>query len=661
MTTLAGGRPATATAYGAALSAARSSLIAVAGFSLVINLLMLTGSIYMLQVYDRVLTSGSVPTLAGLFLIVVVLYLFLAFYDFLRSRVMSRLATRLDVAAAEPALLAWVDARRGPGGGDAGGRPLRDLDTVRGFVGSPVASGLFDLPFAPVYLAVLFLLHPWLGWLTLAGGAVAALIALANRALSNRSIARAVAAETAERDFADQCWRGAEPARAMGMQDRLAQHWSVLRRKALAETQRGSDAAEVLSAASRAFRMLLQSAILTLGAFLVLRQEMSAGAIVASSILSGRALAPVDQITGQWRSIGAAAAAHRRLRDLFAALPDLPRAIQLPPPAGALQVDRLVKLGLAGATGERRRILNDVSFALEPGEGLGVIGPSASGKSTLARLLVGAWTADQGEIRLDGATADQWAPAALGRHVGYLPQTVELLPGTLRDNIARFDPAARDADVIAAARLAGVHEMILSLPQGYATQVGAQGAGGGAPLSGGQVQRIGLARAIFGLPKLVVLDEPNANLDMAGDEALTAAITELRARGSIVIVMAHRPSALAAVNRILLLRNGAVARFGPKDEVLAPSVRGRMATQSAGAATPPVAGEPAIPAALRARQVPAMPHAAAPAANAPVAPAVAPEPAGPSPMTGGRVAAKLARLAAAPDRPAAAGDLTRGG
>jgi PrtD family type I secretion system ABC transporter len=345
----------------------------------------------------------------------------------------------------------------------------------------------------------------------------------------------------------------------------VAARWQAAHDRALAAQQAGGEPSEALAAISRAFRMLLQSALLTAAAWLVIGGAISAGAIVASSILSGRALAPVDQLIGQWKGVAAARAAMARLEAALAALPAAP-PVALPAPQGALAVTGLTRLAppRPGMT-DRVKLLDGVTFALAPGEGLGVVGASASGKSTLARLLVGAAAPDAGEVRLDGATFDQWDPAALGRYIGYLSQQTDLLPGSVRDNIARFDPAATDAEVIAAAAAAGVHGMILTLPQGYATEVGHAEQ----PLSGGQLQRIGLARALYGRPRLLVLDEPNAHLDMAGEAALTRALQELRKGGSTVVVMAHRAGALAAVDRLLVLDSGRVVQDGPRDMVLA--------------------------------------------------------------------------------------------
>ena len=560
-----------ANSYRAALRRLVPVLIGVLGFSAVLNVLMLTGSVYMLQVYDRVLASGSVPTLLGLFGIVVVLYSFLGFYDFLRTRLLSRGALSLDQSTGGAAFDAWISTGApGASSGTIFGKsqitqPLRDLDMVRGFLSGPTVMAVFDLPFVPLYLGVLFIIHPWLGWVTVAGAAVTAVLAVFNRTLTRGPVNRAALLDEAERDFSDKCHRNAEAIVAMGMQAALTARWQGLHKTALAGGQQGSDPSEMLAASSRAFRMLLQSGILTLGAYLVIMGQISGGMIIASSVLSGRALGPVDQLIGQWRSLGKAQAAHQRLNVFFGTQGTPVTPIALPDPTGQISVTGLTRLGAARPGAEPQRILSDISFTLTSGDGLGVIGNSACGKSTLARLLVGAMAADKGEIRLDGATPDQWDAGQLGRRIGYLPQTVGLLPGTIRDNIARFDPDASDAAVIAAARATGVHEMILKLPDGYATVLGRAD---GVQLSGGQVQRLGLARAIYDRPAIVVLDEPNSNLDVAGDNALTQAIADLRAAGSTVIVMAHRPSAIAAVNKLMILEAGRLIAFGDKQEVL---------------------------------------------------------------------------------------------
>jgi len=538
-------------------------LAAVIALSAVINILALTGSVYMLQIYDRVLSSRSMETLAGLFIIVVALYSFYTLFVALRARFLSRCAFSIDAELAAPALGLGFEAARQEAA-DPGA--TRDLTTLRRFLSGAGAVALLDLPFMPLFLAVLFLLHPWLGWLTAAGAALAGLIALFNRALT-QSVAGDIRAREGSADaFTQQSRSSAESVLAMGMTNAVTERWVTLRATALASIQKSSDPSETLTAISRGFRMLLQSSILTLGAVLVLKGEITPGMIIAASILSGRALAPVDQLIGHWRSIEQGIAAHRRLGASFAVQAPQTCAVELPKPTGQIAVENLTKLS-PGATGiDPPRILSQVSFSLNPGDGLGVVGDSASGKSTLARLLVGAGAPEAGEIRLDGAKLDQWPADVLGRHIGYLPQSLNFLPGTVRDNIARFDPGATDEAIIEAAVLTDIHKMILDLPNGYATRIGDPEAG--AVLSGGQMQRLGLARAVYGLPALVVLDEPNSNLDIAGDTALTQTIAALRDAGSTVIVMAHRPSALKALNKLMVLRDGKIGVFGDKDEIL---------------------------------------------------------------------------------------------
>jgi ATP-binding cassette, subfamily C, type I secretion system permease/ATPase len=541
----------------------RRSFVQVALFSAVINVLMLTGPIYMWQVYDRVLANGSVPTLQGLFVFVVVLYTFLGIYEFLRARLLSRAGYRLDALVGAQAFDFWM--RTGIGYDRRGNNPVRDLEIVRGFLASPAILGIFDVPWIPFFLTIVFFIHPWLGFLTLAGAVVVAIAALLNQLMTQKMIGWAMEMDGAERSFIERGRRNAEAVLALGMQNKIVQRWRDMHEKSLSQMQRGGDRSEFFAAFSKSFRLLLQSMLLTLGAYLAIQQEVSAGAIIATSIIAGRALAPVDQVIGQWRAIARAKEAHRRLLATLDRIPAARRHIKLPDPKGMLQVSNLTKLVPGGSRGaEVKKIIDRVSFTLNPGDAVGVVGNSAAGKSSLAKLLVGAWEPDAGEIRLDGAALNQWHPEDLGRHIGYLPQSLEMLPGTIAENISRFDPGADDKDVIEAAQIAGVHDMILALPHGYSTQVGmiAQ------PLSGGQTQRVGLARAIFGIPRYIILDEPNSNLDAGGDEALAASIRNLRGRGSVVVVMAHRPSVIVAVNKILILKQGQVAHFGDRDDIV---------------------------------------------------------------------------------------------
>lgn len=549
--------------YKKELSRLRRAFLTVGLFSAAINLLMLTGPLYMLQVYDRVLSSGSVATLQGLFVIVVILYAFLGVYEFLRARLLSRASYRMDQAVGADAFGFWL--RSGFVDNKEHYNPVQDLGVIRAFLASPAILGLFDLPWIPIFLAVVFFIHPWLGWLTVGGALIVIIAAVINRFASRGPIKNAGTSEGVERSFVERARRNAEAVMALGMLDKVTDRWRGLHQTSLGHSQTGGDRSEVVAAFSKSFRLLLQSTLLTVGAFLALRQEISPGMIIATSIVAGRALAPVDQVIGHWRSIGRAGDAHRRLKEAMDYIPDPQTGFDLPDPKGHLVVKNVTKLTPKNSlVSDRPRILERVSFELEPGDGLGVVGSSAAGKSSLARLLVGLWQPDHGEVRLDGATLNQWQNKDLGCHIGYLPQRVEMLPGTIAENIARFDPAARDEDVIEAAQIAGVHDMILKMPQGYATYVGTTEQ----PLSGGQTQRLGLARALYGSPRLLVLDEPNSNLDAKGDEALANAVIGMRRKGCTVLVMAHRPSVIQAVNKILILHEGRVGRFGMKEEVL---------------------------------------------------------------------------------------------
>jgi ATP-binding cassette subfamily C exporter for protease/lipase len=548
-----------------AIKSLRTAFLGVGLFSFAINVLMLAGPLFMLQVYDRVLTGRSVPTLVAFFALVVGLYLFLGLFDFVRTRVMSRSGYWLDLQLGGPTFRTFVC--QGIAGKADTGRPIQDLGIVRSFLGSSGLMGMFDMPWMPFYLAFVFVMHSYLGLLALGGAVLVTILALANEFVAKPHLGRASVVEAMESRFVEQSHRNAEVIVAMGMLGNIGHRWQNMHGEGAERAQAGGEASEIFAATSKAVRLLLQSAILALGAWLAIRQEISPGMIVAASIIAGRALAPVDQVIGQWSAITRARLAYKRLLGHLDNAEAATLPLQLPEPAGRLQIRGLTKLAPGPHTdtsGGRRVILNQIAFSLEPGDGLGVIGPSASGKSTLARLLVGAWTPDAGTVRLDAASLEHWDNERLGRHIGYLPQAVELIAGTIQQNIARFDPHADDGDIVRAAQIAGVHEMILRLPDGYSTLIGY----GTTPLSGGQIQRIGLARALFRMPKLVVLDEPNSNLDADGDAALTAAIEQMRAAGSVVIVMAHRPSAIAAVNKIMMLQNGNAVEFGDKAEVL---------------------------------------------------------------------------------------------
>lgn len=551
-------------AVGEGLRAVRGAFLVVGALSLVVNLLMLTGPVFMLQVYDRVLTSRSVPTLVALLGFTIALYAMMGLFEFLRARILSRVAHALDERLSPLAFRSWMV--RSTTGSAAGYKPVQDIAVLRQFIASPTLVALFDLPWFPIYLGVVFLIHFDLGLLATAGAAVAIVLTLLNEWATSRSTAEVAQAEIAEGRLSDSAQRSADVVLSMGMIGNTTRAWSGLKDRALALQQAGTERSEIFTSISKAFRMLLQSAILALGALLAIRQQITPGMIVAASIIAGRALAPIDQTLGGWRMLKRARLARQRLGDYLRRDTDpAQRGVKLPKPKATLQVAGVVKRSpRKDASRELQTILAGLSFELGPGDGLGVIGPSASGKTSLARLLVGLWMPDQGTVRLDGATFEQWDADDLGPYIGYLPQDVVLMSGSIAENIARFDPAASNEDVVEAARIAGVHEIILSFPDGYATRVDDPMS----PLTGGQRQRIGLARALYRKPVLVVLDEPNSNLDAEGDIALADAIMQMRRAGSIVVVMAHRPSAISAVDKVLMLRDGRMVEFGSKDEVL---------------------------------------------------------------------------------------------
>lgn len=529
---------------------------------------MLTGPLFMLQVYDRVLASKSVPTLVALFGLVAGLYLSLGAFELIRSRALSRIAYKLDQNLAHLAKKSWIFS--GLFKGASGSRPITDLTNLRQFLCSNGLPALFDLPWVPFYLAIVYLLHVWLGLLATAGAIIVIVATVINEFATKKSIQEASAWELQELKFAEETHRNAEAVVAMGMTARVSERWSSLRNNALGYSQKAGSRSEGITSFTKAVRMLVQSGMLALGAYLAIFQEITPGAMIAASILGGRALAPVDQAVGNWKNFIRSRQAYARLAKMLPASSEEEQPLRLPDPSAHISVVDLVKFPNSGAknngaasTGEKP-ILQGLQFDLSPGDALGVIGPSASGKSSLARLLVGLWMPDKGYVRFDGARFDQWDKDEIGKFIGYLPQNVELLSGTIKQNIARFNDDTTDEDVIAAAKMAGVHQLILNLPQGYSTDLTTNKQ----VLSGGQVQRIALARAMLHMPPLVVLDEPNSNLDSDGEIALTEAIQKLRQNGSCVIVMAHRPSAIAAVNKLLMLDAGQQVAFGDRDEVL---------------------------------------------------------------------------------------------
>ncbi|CAA0100483.1 Type I secretion system ATP-binding protein PrsD [Starkeya nomas] len=543
-----------------AFASCRNVLIGIGALSCVINLLMLTGPFFMLQIYDRVLASRSVPTLVALLILAAGLYAFQGLLDLLRARVLVGFGMRLDsrLRAISFDLMSQLALRRGR---DANAQqPLRDLDQLRQFLSGQGPVAIFDLPWMPLYLAVLFIFHTVLGLLGLAGIVVLCTLMLITE-FSTKGPTRIAARRSAVRNsLADSYCRNVEPVAAMGMKAILRQRWNEAHAAYLDDNQRAVNVSGDLSSMSKVFRFLLQSLMLAAGALLVIEGEASAGVMIAASILSSRALAPVELAISNWRGFVAARQSYARLSALSAEFPAAPTPMPLPAPVGRLDVEALA----VAPPGQPRPTVAGLSFSVPAGSAVGVIGPSGSGKSTLARGLVGAWPVSKGGVRLDGAALEQWDSDALGRHLGYLPQDIELFDGTIAENVSRFQPDATPEKVIAACERAGVHEMILRLPSGYDTRLGE----GGVSLSGGERQRVALARALYGEPFLIVLDEPNSNLDADGEAALTRAIKWAREAQRVVIVVAHRPSALSAVDLVLMMGGGQQQAFGPKAEIL---------------------------------------------------------------------------------------------
>jgi PrtD family type I secretion system ABC transporter len=545
---------------GDALRACRGAFIGVGVMSCMINLLYLTGSIFMLEVYDRVLPSRSIPTLVGLVILAGGLYVAQGVLDLIRGRILVRVGTSLDETLNARVFETVVRLPLMVGSRNEGLQPLRDLDNVRSFLSSMGPGAFFDLPWLPFYLAICFAFHVLIGVTALVGAVILITLTVVTEYMSRVPAREAMGLAARRNDLAATSRRNAEVLVAMGMSGRLTKRWSEANENYLSGNQRASDVAGGLGAIAKVMRMTLQSAVLAVGAYLVIHQEATAGIIIAGSILSARALAPVDLAIAHWKSFVAARQSWHRLNRLLESLPAQAVPTLLQSPSSRLSVEGISIV----PPGDQKLIVQDVSFTLEAGNGLGVIGPSGSGKSSLVRALVGVWQPVRGKVRLDGAALDQWSSDVLGRHVGYLPQDVELFAGSVAQNICRFDSEASSESIIAAAKEAGVHEMIIKMRDGYDTQIGEQGAA----LSAGQAQRVALARALFGDPFLIVLDEPNSNLDTEGDEALTRAVRGARERGAIVVVVAHRPIGIEAVDQVLVLKDGRMQAFGPKETVL---------------------------------------------------------------------------------------------
>ena len=558
----------------AALRDCRRAFASVAVFSGIVNLLMLAGPLYMLQVYDRVLSSRSVPTLIALSILLVGAYAFQGALDLIRSRVVVRSAALLDQRLAltvHGAVIRFAVATRHPGEGP---QPVRDLDQIRAFLTGAGPTAIVDLPWIPVFLSICFLIHPWLGVAATAGGIILfAMTLLTERA--SRVPARASAQEAGLRSvMVESQRRNGETIVAMGMTGALGQRWATVNNRYIATVAGLSDTASSFGSVSKVLRLLLQSMMLGLGAYLVIRMELTAGAMIAASIMMGRALAPIETAIANWRAFVAARQSIKRLSEALGRAELKQAAVtSLPKPARSLDVEQVAVVPPGGTT----PIVAGVRFGLKAGQALGIIGPSGAGKTSLVRTLVGIWRPAKGGVRLDGAALDQWDPEVLGQHLGFISQTVELFDGTIAENIARMS-INPDADaVLRAARAAGAHDMILRFPSGYDTRIGE----GGAMLSAGQRQRVALARALYGDPFLVVLDEPNSNLDNEGDAALHQAILDLKSRGAIVVLIAHRPSVLAVCDHVLLLAGGTQQDFGPRDEILRKIIPQRAAPAAA--------------------------------------------------------------------------------
>ncbi len=542
-----------------ALGATRQAFIGVAIISAVSNILMLVSPLFMMQVYDRVLTSYSIPTLAALSILAAGIYAVLAIIEILRSKILLQIGRRLDEQLSAPSIMATLAV---PATGQDSGpsAPLRDLDQIRQFMSGPGPIAIADLPWMPVFVCLLYLFHPLFG-LAVVGGAIVLLsLTLCSEFLLRKPSKQAAHLLAGRWELSEAGRRNADTLRAMGMQEAFAKRIESAHDKYAEENLRSSNLTATFTAIAKIFRLALQSGILALGALLVIDQLASAGVIIAASVLTSKALSPIEMATGQWRNFISARQSARRLQETFDRIRPEAAEMQLPAPSRSLSV-----AGLAvAAPGSGKILVHNVSVSLFAGQGVGIIGPSGSGKSSLGRALTGAWPTIRGSIRLDGAELSQWHSDRLGPSIGYMPQNVELFAGTVADNISRFSPSATPEKIMEAAKLANVHDLILSLPNGYDSQVGA----GGGTLSGGQRQRIGLARALYGNPFLVVLDEPNSNLDAEGEEALTSAIMGAREKGAIVVVIAHRANMLKVVDHLLVINNGSMTTFGPRDEVL---------------------------------------------------------------------------------------------
>lgn len=594
----------------AALRACKSSFLSVGFFSFFVNALMLVPTFFMIQVSGRVVPSSSSSTLLMLTLIMTVLVVTMGALEWVRSRIMVRISNRLDVMLSRDVYRASFKRALTSGGTDATAQSLSDLTSLRQFLTGPGLFAFFDAPWFPIYTIVMFLFHPWFGWMTLGCGAVLTVLAVVNHRVTGKALASANKENVTSNVVTTKTLRNAEVIESMGMLDTLMNRWAKRQRNIMKLQSDASDKGGIVSSTSKTFRIWSQSIMLAIGAYLVISHEINPGLLMAGSLLLGRALSPIDQMIGSWKGFVAAKVQYDRLSKVMDDLKKEPERMPLPAPEGHIQVENLI----VAPPGAKAPVIRSISFVAPAGSIVGIVGPSAAGKSTLVRALMGIWPPQHGVVRLDGADIASWDKQALGPYVGYLPQDIELFEGSISENIARFDKIDPEK-VVEAAQMAGVHEMILMLPDGYDTVIGSDGVN----LSGGQRQRIGLARAIYGNPRLVVLDEPNSNLDDVGERALGVALQKLKATGATVFIVSHRPNILTRLDRILVMSGGTISLYGERDRVIAElaaqQAKGQQRVAQPAPGQPPAA-PPAAPNATPPATPPAAPNAAPPAAPA---------------------------------------------
>lgn len=543
-----------------ALKACKGSFLSVGFFSLFVNALMLAPTFYMIQVSGRVVPSSSTSTLIMLTLILTIMMLTLGSLEWVRSRIMVRISNRLDALLSRDIYRASFKKALSTGGMDASAQSLNDLTSLRQFLTGNGLFAFFDAPWLPIYTAVMFLFHPWFGWMTVGSAVVLVVLAFLNHRYTGKALTEANQQSVRATLQTTKNLRNAEVIESMGMLDTLMTRWAVYQRRVLVLQSQASDKGGIITSISKTFRTWAQSIMLALGAYLVITHEINPGLMMAGSLLLGRALSPIDQMIGSWKGFVAARVQYGRLNDTLEKLNAEPQRMALPDPEGHIQVENLV----IAPPGAKAAVIRNMSFVTPAGSIVGIVGPSAAGKSTLARALLGIWPPQHGTVRLDGADIAAWDKQKLGPHLGYLPQDIELFEGTISDNVARFGKVDPEK-VVLAARVAGVHEMILQLPDGYDTVIGSEGIN----LSGGQRQRIGLARAIYGSPRLIVLDEPNSNLDDVGEKALAVALQKIKETGATVFIISHRPSILSRLDRIMVMNAGTITMYGARDHVIA--------------------------------------------------------------------------------------------